>query len=103
MFEGFCDCPLTFGQRIVDAELARVVRVGCQNARTRQIQEPADVLGQHEVPGGPQDVRPQQPARVKRLIERRVGDARDTLTDAPLAARIVLRLHRAQPAQDVFG
>ena len=49
------------------------------------------------MPGRAQDVRPQDPALVEGAVEVRVDEARRALRQRPFRARVVLRLHGAEP------
>jgi len=83
---------------VVDLQLAPAGGQTTADARAGQRKEPADVLREHDMPGGPQDVRPQEHARVEEAVELRRGGLPGALADCPPGAGVVLRLDRAQPA-----
>jgi hypothetical protein len=89
--------------RRVQAVGAEIGRADRQDARAGERQQPADIGGRDEMPGGTQDVGAQDGAVVKRPVEAGVGGAGQALGQRPLGAEVVLRLHRAQPGDEGGG
>jgi hypothetical protein len=83
-------------------ELATVVRADRVHARRGQRQHPPQVWRRHEVPRRTEDVRTENAPVVKRAIDGGVREVQRALCHAPLRARVVLRLHRAEPGDDVL-
>ena len=68
---------------------------GCQR------EQPADVIGEHEVPGWTHDVRAQDRAGIEEPVELGIAGPADALAEPPLCTRVVLRLYRSHPAHRV--
>jgi hypothetical protein len=101
--QGLFDCCIGPGvEGFVQLEPAVIGRHECLDARSREFEHPANVLRHDEVPGGPHDVRAQNCALVEGAIDVRSGGADRALGDAPLCARIVLRLDGGEPSYDVL-
>jgi hypothetical protein len=88
---------------LIELQLAVPAGQPRQHARRGQLLQPADVLGQDEVPGRAHDVRAQEGAGVESRVKDGLGRAGDSLPDSPLGGSVVLRLHRAEPAHGFDG
>ena len=88
---------------LVELGPAVVLGVELLDARARQPEDPADVGRVQEVPGRAQGVGPDDSTLVEGGIDVGLAGSRsEALADAPRRARIVLRLDRAESADDVL-
>ena len=89
-------------KRVVQSELAAVVREDLMDVRRGQLQHPADVRGGDEVPGRPHDVCAQDPPGIEGAVECRLRCRFwQPKTERPLRGAELLRLHRAKPRHDI--
>ena len=86
----------TGDQPRLDLELAATPGEGRAQPRRGQLEQPADVLGNHEVPRGAHDVGAQDSAVVVETIDVGLGREAAALSESPLGRRVVLGLHSAQ-------
>src|SRR5712692_2870608 len=86
---------------VIDLELAVPGSEAPSNPWRGELEQPADVFRNHEVPRRPHDVRAQDGSSVEKAVERRIGGRAAPLSNSPLGARKVLRLHRPQPPHHV--
>ena len=70
------------------------------DARSRKLDQPADVVGGDEVPRVAQDVRAQDLAGRESVVDRVLGQRAATLAERPSRNRVLLRLHRAEVPHD---
>jgi len=85
----------------VEAEPAVHHLVASADARSRELDEPADVLGRHEVPRVAEDVRAQDLAAREGLVDRGLGEPAAPLADGPSRDGVLLCLHGAEVPDDV--
>jgi len=98
------DRPAGGGEQVVvEAELMPGAGGRPPHPGRGQGQQPAQVLPADVVPGGPQDVRAQQPAVVAGLRDDRLSAAVGPLPDRPRRGLDVLRLHSEQVTDDLLG
>src|SRR6185437_920297 len=87
-------------RRLVESRLATVVGDCALDTRRRQFQQPADILGRHEVPRWPHDVRAQDDSLVEGAVYLCARRARSTQPHAqrPRRGLVLLRLDGSQSA-----
>src|SRR5262249_34902347 len=71
------------------------------DARRREREQPANVLGRDEMPRRAHDVRPEDFARVERSLDLAVARALQSLAERPPGPAVVLCLNGAEPADDL--
>ena len=87
----------------VEAGFPIVERVQRLDPRPGQLLDPANVCRRDEVPGRPHHMRPENRALAERALDRAIVGVARTQPDSPFRAGVVLRLHRAEPADHVGG
>ena len=88
---------------VVDPQLPVAEGQGPPDPRTCQLEQPADVLWSHEVPGRAQQMGAQDAALVEEEIELGGGRPLRSLAESPLRALVVLGLDGAHPAHGADG
>jgi len=83
--------------RLVDPQLPMHRQSTCTHPRPRQPHHPPNILRQHKMPGRPQDMRPQDPTRIKIRPDRGVSRRNQSQPHPPLPHRKILRLHTPHP------
>src|SRR5690606_29183325 len=85
----------------VQLQLPVSARHLCTDARRGELDQPTDVAGRDEVPGRTEDMRAQDVALCIRALHVAVAESARAQTDRPTRNRVLLRLHGAEPFDDV--
>ena len=93
--------PAARDEAIIQPQLAVVGRVHPPDAWAGQLEHPVNVRGCHEMPGRPQDVRPEDVPLAERTLDILIGQSRDAQAERPLGGGVVLRLDGAHPRDNV--
>ena len=88
---------------VVEAGLPVPVPVRGVDTGRAEGEQPANVSRRDEVPGGTQDVGPQDFAAAEGLLDVGVGAGAGALGDRPFRLGVLLSLHGAEPADDLRG
>lgn len=83
---------------VVDPQVAPAAREGGPEPWRREGEEPTDVGGECEVPGGAEHMGAHDRPHVEEPVHIGGGGIACALPESPGGRRLVLRLHRAQPA-----
>ena len=101
--QGADDCSLAAAEDCrVKLEPAVIGRHAGTDARPCERQHPADVFGRDEMPCWPHDVRAENASLAEGPLDLSVRCALHSQPQSPFRVAILLRLYRAQPADDVL-
>jgi hypothetical protein len=86
---------------IVNTELSVAAGQAPADPWSGQIEQPANVIRQDEVPGRTHDMGAKYSALVNEAVDRSIGDASRALPECPFSTGIILCLHGAKQAHHV--
>src|SRR5258705_11812121 len=86
----------------IDFEPALVVRHGCADSWSGEAEHPADVSWRNKMPRRTHHVRSKDGSRSECAFHCSVGSTFHPHRERPFGADIILRLHGAEPADDLF-